>query len=460
MSMKTKVVCILFALLCCGLAEAKKIAFPGGKYYMYRVYLKDKVGGKYSLKSPEKFLSSKALARRSRQHLAVDSTDLPVSSKYVETLRAGGMDVVGASKWNNTVLVKSGSPAVTAELTRYPFVRSVCKVFESPDSIRPDRPYGVAKDTTVASKNSVYGQALPQIEQLNGVRLHEAGYRGEGMLIGIIDGGYMNYDKIPSLRGARIKGTRDFVYPYRDELSQLLSHGTMVLSCMAAVDSFKYVGTAPAAEFLLLRSEYGPVECLMEEDTWAMAAEYADSVGVDVINSSLGYAQFDDETTSHKYVELDGHRTLISHTASMLAGKGIVLVCSAGNSGRDAWKKITPPGDACDVLTVGAVNDKGLNTVFSSIGPSQDGRVKPDIMARGGMAQIFNAAGLNGQANGTSFASPIACGMVACLWQALPGKTAKEIIGIVRSSADRYSTPDNIFGYGIPDFWKAYQSAK
>lgn len=408
--------------------QAQKVAFAGGKSYMYRVYLKDKKGGSYSLRHPEKFLSAKALARRERQGLAVDSTDLPVSSKYIGTLRHDGYQVVGGSRWNNTVLIASPKGDIAPRLEGLNFVTRVVRVFESPDSVSPVKPYGVVKDTTKASE-SVYGKALPQIAQLNGVKLHEAGFR-------------------------------DFVYPYRDKMEDLLSHGTMVLSCMAAVDSFRYVGTAPEASYYLLRSEYGPTESLMEEDTWAMAAEYADSVGVDVINSSLGYAEFDDATTSHKYVDLDGRRTLISNTASMLAQKGVVLVCSAGNSGRDRWKKVTPPGDAIDVLTVGAVDSHGLNTVFSSIGPSQDGRVKPDIMARGGMARIFNAAGVNGGANGTSFASPIACGMVACLWQALPGKTAKEIISLVRSSADRYLTPDNIYGYGIPDFWRAYQQGR
>lgn len=439
--------------------QAQKVAFAGGKSYMYRVYLKDKKGGSYSLRHPEKFLSAKALARRERQGLAVDSTDLPVSSKYIGTLRHDGYQVVGGSRWNNTVLIASPKGDIAPRLEGLNFVTRVVRVFESPDSVSPVKPYGVVKDTTKASE-SVYGKALPQIEQLNGVKLHEAGFRGKGMTIAIIDGGYMNYNRIDALRGVRVLGCRDFVYPYRDKMEDLLSHGTMVLSCMAAVDSFRYVGTAPEASYYLLRSEYGPTESLMEEDTWAMAAEYADSVGVDVINSSLGYAEFDDATTSHKYVDLDGRRTLISNTASMLAQKGVVLVCSAGNSGRDRWKKVTPPGDAIDVLTVGAVDSHGLNTVFSSIGPSQDGRVKPDIMARGGMARIFNAAGVNGGANGTSFASPIACGMVACLWQALPGKTAKEIISLVRSSADRYLTPDNIYGYGIPDFWRAYQQGR
>mgnify|MGYP002563883660 CR=1 FL=1 len=301
--------------------QAQKVAFAGGKSYMYRVYLKDKKGGSYSLRHPEKFLSAKALARRERQGLAVDSTDLPVSSKYIGTLRHDGYQVVGGSRWNNTVLIASPKGDIAPQLEGLNFVTRVVRVFESPDSVSPVKPYGVVKDTTKASE-SVYGKALPQIAQLNGVKLHEAGFRGKGMTIAIIDGGYMNYTRIPALRGVRVLGCRDFVYPYRDKMEDLLSHGTMVLSCMAAVDSFRYVGTAPEASYYLLRSEYGPTESLMEEDTWAMAAEYADSVGVDVINSSLGYAEFDDATTSHKYVDLDGRRTLISNIDAGPEGRG------------------------------------------------------------------------------------------------------------------------------------------
>ena len=453
-------ICTLLWMLCLAPAAAQRVAYPGGKTYIYRVYLTDKQGTEYSLRHPEAFLSPRALARRERQHLAVDSTDLPVSARYLAALRDRGLQPIGTSKWNNTVLIRSHADDVAARAEGLPFVRRVMRVFVSPDSVKPVKRATLVADSTKASAESIYGEALAQITQLGGVPLHEAGFRGQGMRIGIIDGGYMNADRIPSLAKARVLMARDMVYPYGDDVYGELSHGMMVLSCMAAVDSHKYMGTAPEAEYLLLRSEYGPTESLYEEDTWAMAAEVADSAGVDVINSSLGYALFDDAATSHKYAELDGVSTLISRTASMLAGKGIVLVCSAGNSGNDPWKKITPPGDARDVLTVGAVNDKGMNTNFSSLGPSQDGRVKPDIMARGGAARIYNAQGCISKANGTSFASPIACGLVACLWQALPDKTAQEIIDLVRRSGDRHATPDNVFGYGIPDFWKAYQMGR
>lgn len=452
---------LLLALACCAPALAsgvKKEAAPQRepsalRGHYYRVQLSDKRGCGFSLARPERYLSAKSLQRRERQHIGVDSTDLPVSARYIEGLRREGVEPVGQSRWNNTVLVQAADTSVAAALRSLPYVTGVTRVFSAPDSVEVKQPYQIVRDTTAACADP-YGLARAQTDQIGGSGLHSRGFRGHGMTIGIIDGGYMNADKIPALSGVRVLGTRDCVPPYRGNVYDMLSHGTMVLSCMAAVDSSKYIGTAPEAEYWLLRSEYGPAECLLEEDTWAMAAEYADSVGVDVINSSLGYAHFDDTSTSHRYADLDGRRTLISRTASMLADKGIVLVCSAGNSGRGTWKKITPPGDARDVLTVGAVDSLGMNTTFSSLGPSQDGRVKPDIMARGGGAYVVGAAGQISAANGTSFASPIACGMVACLWQSMPEKTAREIIDLVRRSADRWQEPDNVFGYGLPDFSK------
>lgn len=277
------------------------------------------------------------------------------------------------------------------------------------------------------------------------------------MLIAIIDGGFMNANIIPLLKNVNIIGQRDCVYPYTANVYDLLDHGTMVLSTMGARLDSIFVGTAPEASFYLLRSEDGRTESLVEEDYWAQAAEIADSIGADVINSSLGYTGFDDKANSHKYREQDGRTTLISHTASMLAAKGMILVNSAGNEGLNNWKRINCPADASDILTVGAVAADSTNALFSSLGPAIDGRVKPDVCAMGVRSTVINGDGTLGRANGTSFSSPITCGLVACLWQALPNKTAKEIENLVRSSADRAAYPDNVFGYGIPNFWQAYQ---
>ena len=180
--------------------------------------------------------------------------------------------------------------------------------------------------------------------------------------------------------------------------------------------------------------------------------EFADSVGVDVINTSLGYYAFDDKSKNYTYRDLDGHRVLMSRQASRVADKGMVLVCSAGNSGAGSWKKITPPGDAEHVLTVGAIDRNGLLAPFSSVGNTADNRVKPDVVALGSEADVIGTDGNQAKANGTSFASPIMCGMVACLWQSLPGLTAKEVIELVRKLGDRADFPDNIYGYGVPDF--------
>ena len=199
---------------------------------------------------------------------------------------------------------------------------------------------------------------------------------------------------------------------------------------------------------------------MMEEDFWAMGAEYADSIGADLINSSLGYNLYDVKEMSHKYSELDGKTSLISRTASMLASKGIIHCNSAGNAGNDPWKKIGVPADADDILAVGALTPKKMNANFSSVGPSADGRVKPDIMAPGNPTAVVNGRGNISYGSGTSFASPLLCGMVACLWQALPGKTACEIMDLVRMTGDRANEPDNIFGHGIADFGKAYQYGK
>ena len=217
------------------------------------------------------------------------------------------------------------------------------------------------------------------------------------------------------------------------------------------------VGTAPEASYWLLRSEDDYSEHLVEQDQWAAAVEFADSVGVDVINTSLGYYTFDDASKNYTYRQLDGHYALMSRQASRIADKGMVLVCSAGNSGDDSWKKITPPADAENVLTVGAVNKEGVLATFSSVGNTADNRIKPDVVTVGYKADVIGTDGNLTTANGTSFASPILCGMVACLWQACPTLTAKQVIELVRHSGDRADWPDNIYGYGVPDMWKAYQ---
>ena len=458
-SLLTTCVMVLCSLSATAQASYHRTAFPGGRYQVYRVALQDKRGTDYSLKHPERFLSQKALDRRSKQRLAVDSTDLPISRKYLKKMAAKGFAVIGGSKWNNTVLVKDTSATASQRLSALPFVTSVTRVFAGADSVLVGNLYKVRADTaqTHYKAKTPYGHGGSQIRFFNGQKLHEAGFRGEGKLIAVVDGGFMNADKIDYLKHVNILGTRNCVYPYTSNIYDELEHGTMVLSTMATNSDSLFVGTAPGASYLLVRSEYGPLENLVEEDFWAQAVEYADSMGADVVNASLSDTQLDDKAASHKYREQDGLTALVSHTASMMTGKGMILVNSAGNEGGGSWKRIGFPSDARDVLTVGAAYRDSINTSFSSVGPSYDGRVKPDVIAVGSRATVVNGEGILTGANGTSFSSPITCGMVACLWQALPDKTASEIMDLVRKSADRADHPDNIYGYGIPDFWKAYQ---
>ncbi|MBM6992017.1 MAG: S8 family serine peptidase [Prevotella sp.] len=438
----------------------KKAAYPDGKFTIYRLKLKDKKGSNYTLKHPEQFLSAQALLRRERQHLPIDSTDLPLSQKYIDKINKTGASVVGGSKWNNTVLVKVIDDNILPILKQMPFVMQTVKVFTAPDSCAIIHPNAVVKDTMAMKikRTNHYGKGLSQIKMFNGIKLHEAGFQGNGMLIAIIDGGYMNVDKIGYFKDVNIIGTRDFVYPYTANLYDLLDHGTMVLSDMAANTDSLFVGTAPRASYLLLRSEDGRTENIVEEDYWAQAVEYADSIGADIINSSLGYTKFDDRLASHDYREQDGKTAINSCTASMIASKGMILVNSAGNEGVNTWKRINFPADATNILAVAALSSDSINAQFSSVGPSIDGRVKPDVAAQGVQSAVIDGTGIITAANGTSFASPITCGMVACLWQALPGKTAYQIMDLIRQSANRATYPDNIYGYGIPDFWKAYQN--
>jgi serine protease AprX len=438
--------------------QAPRIAYPGGHYHIYRIYLKDKKGGKYSLKKPEAFLSAKALQRRERQHLPLDSTDLPLSERYLKTLQDEGAEVIGGSKWNNTAIVKVTDTTLMKRIDTLPFVIRRLHVFASPDSTDGPETEKLfeGKIETEYPATSEYGDGEHQIDMLNGIKLHQAGFRGKGMTIAIIDGGFKNVDKIPLLNNVHILGKRDCVYPYNADLNTLLDHGTMVLSTMAAHADSLLTGTAPEADYYLLRSEDGRSEQLVEEDYWAQAAELADSLGADIINSSLGYARFDDIDMNHRYRDQNGNTALNSATASRLADKGIILVNSAGNDGNSSWKRINCPADAKDILAVAALKGDSMNATFSSVGPSIDGRVKPDVSAMGYRSAVIRGNGKLTTANGTSFASPTLCGMVACLWQALPQLTARQIMNLVRQAGDRSDCPDNVYGYGIPDFWKAY----
>ena len=445
------------------ITETDVVSFPGGRCMMYRLYLRDKdlQHTPFSVNRPEQFLSARSIERRKRQGLPVDVTDLPIAPAYLDSVSRTGIEIVGQSKWNNTLLVKIHKEKELNKLNSLSFITKKLKVFSSPDSITERKRSSFRKELNSWESVPIhYGAAAEQLKSLGGQRIHERGFYGNGMMIAVFDGGFMNVDRIPALHGVKLAGLKDFVVPKSNNIFEEMEHGTMVLSTMAANAPNLYVGVAPEAQYVLVRCEDERTESLAEEDYWASAAEYADSLGVDVINSSLGYHDFDDVKTNHLYWEQDGETALISHTASMCADKGIICVNSAGNDGMGVWKKINFPADAKNILTVGSINEQGKNAAFSAVGPTADGRIKPDVMAFGSPTSVITGRGSIINDNGTSFSSPLIAGMTACLWQALPHKTAKQIIKLVKMAGNNQQHPDNIYGYGVPDFWKAYQTGK
>lgn len=418
---------------------------------IYWVQFTDKDNTPYDIDHPEQFLSERAIERRLKNNIPIITEDLPVDPAYVDSLRSLGLEVLNTSKWFNGISIRSNDLGLIDILHYLSFIKEPLRNDTlSEISVQPD------KLKRLFLKGSFdYGYSSRQIKMLNGHKLHEMGFKGNGVLIAIIDAGFLNADVMSSLshlwNSDRILAVKDFVHDGQAFFNSH-SHGSKVLSTVGGFIDNTLSGTACEAEFLLLRSEKGESEYLVEEYNWISAAEYADSFGVDVINSSLGYSEFDDPSQNHSYKDLDGKTTPVSLAASIAASKGIIVVNSAGNQGAEDWKYITAPGDATDILTIGAVDSSETITNFSSKGPTSDGRIKPDVCAMGRYVITQEVNDVIAMSSGTSFSSPITAGLVACLLQANPNASTSDIINAVIKSADRYQKPDTIYGYGIPDF--------
>jgi len=449
--MKREVVLILLSCFIASLLAAQTIT-PN----TYWVQLKDKKGTAFSIDKPDAFLSARALQRRARQHIAIDETDLPVSKVYLDTLKKRGLEIVHTSKWLNGATVRTSDTALIRKVAGLSFVALV--QLTKPGSTTKSSSNKFSSEESNAYDPEKYGNALTQLTQLNGQYLHQVGFRGRGICIAILDGGFYNVDKIAafdSLRNSnRILGTRDFVDPKSNIYDQSY-HGMSVLSCMGGNIPGNLIGTAPDASYYLFRTEDVTSEYLIEEDNWTAAAEYADSLGVDVINSSLGYSQFTDAKMDHTYTDLNGKTTRVTKAANMAFQKGILVFASAGNEGSNAWKRIIAPSDGENVIAVGAVDKKGLRVSFSSVGPAYKGAVKPNVAAMGSGTTLVTSNQVIGSASGTSFSAPVLAGMGACLLQANPYCSVRQIKLAIEQSASQYSKPDSLIGYGIPDFQKA-----
>lgn len=431
----------------------------------YLVLLRDKANSPYSISRPEQFLSQRAVLRRQKQNIAVLERDLPVNPVYVSQLQQAGANVWFTSRWLNAVLVEA-SPTTIAAVRQLPFVTGL----EFGGSLANARSSALSRIGSLpsGSRSSKFGEVTPlaygpaetQINQIGADKMHQQGFQGEGMLIGVLDAGFLNANTVgflkPLFDEKRVVATYDFVRKeagvYEDD-----EHGTEVLSTMAASAANQLYGTAYKASYLLLRTEDAATERPIEEANWLFGAEYADSAGVDVINSSLGYYDFDPpyDDASHTYADLDGRTTLISRAAQWAAEAGMVVVNSAGNEGGNAWQRIIVPADAPGVLAIGGVDQTGFRWPLSSLGPSADGRVKPDLAARGTGVVVGLPNGRIAIGSGTSFASPLVAGLAAGFWQAHPNLTAAQVTEALRRSGNQYGSPDNLLGYGIPNFERA-----
>ena len=427
------------------------------------IQLTDKNNSPYSVSNPAAYLSPKAIARRAAHGIGIDQLDIPVNPAYVSGIANTGATVLSTSKWLNTVTIFTMNPSVLAAVQALPYVSSTAVVGRPSLPGTRDGKFGKLipykkQNQTVASRAAGfdYGLAANQIQMIGGDHLHDSGFRGENMTIAVLDAGFLNVDTLvcfDSLRSDnRLISTYDFVN-FDVDVYQDDAHGAEVLSLMAGLLPGQIIGTAPKASYMLLRSEDASSEYLIEEYNWAAAAEYADSAGADLINTSLGYTEFWDSTQNHTYADMDGNTTPVSRAADIAASRGILVESSAGNEGSSNWNYISAPADADSVLATGAVDDLGNYASFSSNGPSFDGRVKPNVACQGQGAYVYLPWGGGVAAgSGTSFSGPIMTGMAACLWQAFPNMNNMQILHAIERSASQYANPDTLLGYGIPDF--------
>ncbi|MFN8167013.1 MAG: S8 family serine peptidase [Bacteroidia bacterium] len=423
--------------------------------YKFFVRFTDKNGSPYNISNPSAFLTQRAIDRRTVQQIPVTDQDIPVNQSYIDGVSQAGGVVICRSKWFNGAVVQCDSTTLTSILN-LSYVAGAKRILRTTSKhIDKSDPVLELQPSALRTNSLDYGGSYNQIHLMNGDYLHDAGYTGDGMVIALLDAGFYSVDVLPAFDSLRtrggILGTWDFVDDnssvYEDD-----THGMEVLSTIAGNIPGQLVGTAPHADFWLLRSEDNFSENLIEEYNWASAAEFADSVGADVISSSLGYSEFDDATMSHSYSDMDGNTCPSSIAADIAVSKGILVLVSAGNSGGSPWHYISAPSDADSVLAVAAVDEFGNYVGFSSWGPSSDGDVKPNVAAKGLGATLSDWSGNISTGSGTSFACPILAGSATCLLQAHQGLKIMQVKEAIEQSANYYLQPSDSLGYGIPNF--------
>jgi serine protease AprX len=437
----------------------------------YIIQLRNKAATTFNLAHPEHFLTQRAILRRARYNIAIDSTDLPIPAAYLESIRlAGTVNILNTSKWLNTVAIQTLDANALNTINSFSFVQSVSAIAPRSNSELTANKFALEEELSNVGLNENpqtdlaniynYGQSYPQVHLHQGEFLHNYGFSGQGMQLSVLDAGFVNYLTIPTFDSIRINnqilGTWDFV-TNSPNVSVSSTHGTHCLSTMAANLPSSFIGTSPKTSFYLYRTEDAATETPLEEQNLAAGLERADSLGVDMASISLGYTLYDAPFPDHTYAEMDGNTTLAARAVDFAASKGILVAAAIGNDGNSSWHFLGTPADGDSVMAVGAVNSSGVIGAISSYGPSSDGQIKPDVAALGINAIVANAStGQPAFSSGTSFACPNIAGLTSCLWQAFPEINNYGVITSLRESATKFTTPDDRVGYGIPDMKKAF----
>lgn len=456
---------IFFLLLVC-LAVSNS---SDAQFTRYIVRLKNKGGTPFTFTAPLTYLSQRAIDRRTRYGIAIDSTDLPVTPSYVSQIRAiPNVTVLNVSKWLNSVSIQTSSSAAITTINALPFVQSVNPLAARNGDGKASRNKLEAENINdlpsltgrTAADFFNYGTtSFNEIHLHNGEFLHNIGLRGQGMIISVLDAGFFNYTSLKAFDSVNINGqiltTWDFVAREASVVEDF-PHGMQCLSTIAANIPGQFIGKAPKASFHLFRTEDDATEYPIEEHNWVCGAERADSTGSDVISSSLGYATFDNSVFDYTYASMNGNTTMSAIGADLAAKKGLIVFNAIGNEGGNSWNFLITPSDGDSVVAVGAVTSTGVVGGFSSFGPSSDGQVKPDMASIGVSALIQNTNNTVGFGNGTSFATPNMAGLGTILWQAFPEYNNMKIIRALQQAGSKASSPDNRVGYGIPNMKLAF----
>lgn len=419
----------------------------------FMVFFTDKENSEYSIDNPEEFLSTRSIERKERFGIEITTEDLPVVQSYVQGLMDTGADVYFTSRWFNSALVQMDQNRVSA-IESLAFVDRVEYIARGVKLTRSDSRIDVSdfQEVTYDLASSQKQNAMMNVDDM-----HIQGFRGKDIIIAVFDGGFLGVNQYQPFENIfnenRFIAGKDFVYN-TDNPFQYHDHGTKVLSCIGA-EYGDYTGTAPKASFVLAVTEDVRSEYRIEEYNWLLAAEFADSIGADIIHSSVGYSVFSDAEMNYSYDDLDGSTAVITRAANEVVERGMVVVTSAGNEGQSSWQYITAPADARNILAVGSIREDYTLSGFSSKGPTADGRLKPEVVAQGSKTAIINSQGMIVDGNGTSYAAPLVAGLVAGVWQTNPDWTNIEVVNAIKLTASRATSPDTLFGYGVPDYIEA-----